>query len=154
MVDIPHLLVWTTPRALHVRNGADSKPDTACAPVGSKFAFNGKEMTRMLDRLPIPAAAALLGAAALAVLAIAFAAGRMTAASGTQTAAALTPVRSSAASLSLPQLSQALPLPALAAEPVTTTANVTTTAAVTVQPQVSHRSRSKAGGPVDIVGSG
>jgi len=103
---------------------------------------------RGLASLPTAAVVAALGLGCLAVLAAAFAIGRATAPSGSHAAPALVPARSSGAQLALPQLSQAVPVPALASTP----APAHTAPA---PKQVVHRTKPKrAGAPVDITGSG
>jgi hypothetical protein len=104
---------------------------------------------RRLAALPTAAAAAVLAGGCLVVLALAFLAGRLTAPAHAATGPELRVIHGTGAGLSLPHLSQALPLPALApaAKPP---AKV-----VTAPKPVVHRTKPKhAGGPVDIVGSG
>lgn len=93
---------------------------------------------------------ALLGVGCLLVLALAFGLGRATA-PGAKAAPALVPVAGSQAGLSLPHLSQALPVPALAAAPVV---EKPPPARATISPVIHRHKASKPGGPVDIVGSG
>jgi hypothetical protein len=105
-------------------------------------------MSDRVASLSTPALVALLGGACLVVLAGAFAVGRATAPSGRHAAPALVSVSGSGAQLSLPQLSQAVPVPALAATP-------RPPAPATAPKQVVHRTKPKrAGAPVDITGSG
>jgi hypothetical protein len=102
-----------------------------------------------LAALPTAAAAAVLVGACLIVLAVAFLAGRLTAPAHGATGPELHAIHGTDAGLSLPHLSQALPLPALAAA-----ARPAARPVVTPTPVV-HRTKPKhAGGPVDIVGSG
>jgi hypothetical protein len=103
-----------------------------------------------LAALPTAAAAAVLAGGCLIVLALAFLVGRLTAPAHAAAGPELHVIHGSGPGLSLPHLSQALPLPALAA------AAKPPVAAVVVAPKpVVHRSKPKhAGGPVDIVGSG
>ena len=103
-------------------------------------------MFRGLASAPTAAVVGLIGLGCLALLACAFVIGRLTAPSGADAAPALVPVSGSSARLALPQLSQAVPVPALAATPAPATA---------APKQVVHRTKPKrAGAPVDISGSG
>jgi hypothetical protein len=111
------------------------------------------QMPDRLASLPTAALAAILGAACLAVLAVAFVAGRMSAPSHATAATSLTAVRLDSTGISLPQLSQAVPLPALAAAPAVAPTTAPATPAVPVQ-HVQRTKPAHAGAPVDIVGSG
>ena len=121
----------------------------------------------MKDRLKqsIGLAAAAVAVAGLAVFALAFFAGRLTAPAHAQASPALTPVHGSAPGMSLPQLSQAAPVPPLAAKPkpqirvkvrtVPVPAPTTTAAAPpTVAPKKKAPAKKKAPSPVTIVGHG
>lgn len=106
----------------------------------------------MLDRFSSTAFVASAAAAALAVFALAFLVGRMTAPSSTgATGPALAPLHAPRATVTLPHLSQAVPLAGLRSAP----APVVQPAPPVVAPPRVHRSKPKrAGAPVDIVGSG
>jgi hypothetical protein len=104
----------------------------------------------MFDRLTSTSAAALAALAAVALLVLAFGVGRLTAPSAAGSAPALSPVRGTSAPLSLPHLSQAVPLPALTAAP----APATRPAAPVVKPHIHRSKPASPGAPVDVVGSG
>jgi hypothetical protein len=72
-------------------------------------------MVRLKQSIGLAAIAA--ACAGVAVFALAFFAGRLTAPSHAQAAPALTPVHGQATGMSLPQLSQAAPVPPMAAKP-------------------------------------
>jgi hypothetical protein len=91
---------------------------------------------------------ALLGAGCVVALALAFGLGRATA-PGARAAPSLVPIAGSQAGLSLPHLSQALPVPALAAAVARPSRP-----RATISPVIHRHKASKPGGPVDIVGSG
>lgn len=120
----------------------------------------------MKDRLKqsIGLAAAAVAVAGLAVFALAFFVGRLTAPAHAQASPALTPVHGSAPGMSLPQLSQAAPVPPLAAKPkpqirvkvrTVPVPAPTTTAVTPPAPQKKKApARTKAPSPVTIVGHG
>jgi hypothetical protein len=113
--------------------------------------YSRKNERHVLDRLTSTPAAALAVLAAVTLLVAAFGVGRLTAPSDAPGAPALSPVHGTSAPLSLPHLSQAMPLAALAATP----APVTRPAArIVVRPRIHRSKPKKPGGPVDIVGSG
>jgi hypothetical protein len=104
-----------------------------------------------LAALPTAVAAAVLAGACVIVLALAFTAGRLTAPAHGSGGPELTAVHGKGAGLSLPHLSQALPLPALAAAAT----KPKPTVLVKAPQRVVHRTKPKhARAPVDIVGSG
>jgi len=107
----------------------------------------------VLDRVTSTGFAAAAGAAALVVFLLAFAAGRFTAPSSAASAPALAPLHSSAPAISLPHLSQAVPLAGLRQAPAPVVRSVPAAAAPIV-PRVRRSKPKKPGGPVDIVGSG
>src|SRR4051794_11134132 len=114
------------------------------------------------DRLSSTAFAVAASAAALVVFALAFLAGRLTAPSSAATAPTLAPLPASRAAVTLPHLSQAVPLAGLRSAPapvVRPAPAVRRVPAVrpaqAVAPPRVHRSKpKKRGAPVDIVGSG
>jgi hypothetical protein len=106
-------------------------------------------VTGRLASLSTTVKAGLLAGGCVAVLALAFALGRATA-PAPEGGPSLVSVASSQGGLSLPHLSQALPVPALAAAPVAKAAP----ARVPITPVIHRKKATKPGGPVDIVGSG
>jgi hypothetical protein len=114
----------------------------------------------MFDRLTSTSAAALAALAAAVLLAVAFGVGRMTAPSDAQGAPAFSAARGTSAPLSLPHLSQAVPLPALADTPAPAPARVATPKPATrvatpvVKPRIHRSKPASPGAPVDVVGSG
>jgi hypothetical protein len=111
--------------------------------------------------------ALIAGVAACVLLALAVLAGRMTASSTAATAPTLAPVHSSSSTISLPQLSQASPLPALAAEPKVVKAPTQVPVATPIQtelpavqpvqiqvPTIPKAPKHTSVKPVRIVGSG
>jgi len=105
----------------------------------------------VLDRVTSTGFAAAAGAAALVVFLLAFAAGRFTAPTSAARAPALAPLRSSGSAVSLPHLSQAVPLAGLQQAPAPV---VRSAPARPIVPKVHRTKPKKRGGPVDIVGSG
>ena len=110
--------------------------------------YNGDR--HVLDRLTPTVFAALAGAAALAVFGVAFAAGRVTAPSTKPSPPARRALRATGAPLSLPHLSQAVPLAALRPAP----APVVQRAPALPKPQIRRKKPARTGAPVDITGSG
>jgi hypothetical protein len=102
----------------------------------------------VFDRLTSTSAAALVALAAIALLVVAFGVGRMTAPSSASGAPALSPARDTSAPLSLPHLSQAVPLAALTEAPAAPPPRVV------IKPRIQRSKPARPGGPVDIVGSG
>ncbi len=123
-------------------------------PMSSNPLFHGYGMAvpSRLAALPPAAAAAVVAGLCLVVLALAFLAGRLTAPAHGAAAPPLRVVHGTGAALALPHLSQALPLPALAPAPAKPRPIVKV---VKAPKPVVHRTKPRrAGGPVDIVGSG
>jgi hypothetical protein len=112
----------------------------------------------MFDRLTSTSAAALAALTAAVLLAVAFGVGRTTAPSDAQGAPAFSAARGTSAPLSLPHLSQAVPLPALAATPaparVATPKPAARVATPVVKPRIHRSKPASPGAPVDVVGSG
>lgn len=105
----------------------------------------------MFARLAPTSFLAASGLAALVVFAAAFVAGRLTAPSSGANGPTLQALHAAGTPRSLPHLSQAVPLPALAAAPAPAARQAAPAAIV---PQIHRSKPSKPGGPVDIVGSG
>jgi hypothetical protein len=107
-----------------------------------------------LSSLSTTALAAAIASACVVVLAAAFAVGRATAPDHAS-AATLTPLHVSRGGMPLPRLSDAVPLPALAAAPAKPARVAPARSRPAVPVQHVHRAKPrKAGGPVDITGSG
>jgi hypothetical protein len=134
--------------------------------VASTGVVRREEHTELRGRLrqslgPVALAVVAVG---IAVLVLAFLAGRLTAPSDAHAAPALTPVHGRATGMELPQLSQAAPVPPLAARPKpritvkvrTVPVPVPTTTAVAPAPKPKHKApaKKKAPSPVTIVGHG
>jgi hypothetical protein len=105
-----------------------------------------------------------VGAAGIAAFAAAFFAGRLTAPAHAQATPALTPVHGRASGMSLPQLSQAAPVPPLAAKPkpqikvkvrtVHVPVPTTTAVAPVAAKKKAPAGKKNAPSPVTIVGHG
>jgi hypothetical protein len=168
---LPHSTTAVTAETDQHRNEEGREPDTGgrnrtpASHVPASTGVSSGGDTGVKERLKQPAGLAAVAAAVggVAVFALAFFGGRLTAPAHAQAAPALTPVHGSTSGMSLPQLSEAAPVPPLAAKPKpqikvkVRTIHVpgpTTTAAPVTAPKQKAPARKKAPSPVTIVGHG